>query len=62
MKKLLDLKSLITLSLILTLEFITIYVFLIRDMDLIQLVFVLFTNVVTGVVTYFFTKKSDKEK
>lgn len=61
MKKLLDLKSIITLSLILTLEFITIYVFLIKDMDLIQLVFVLFTNVVTGVVTYFFTKKSDKE-
>lgn len=61
MKKLLDLKSIITLSLILTLEFITIYVFLIQNMDLIQLVFVLFTNVVTGVVTYFFTKKSDKE-
>ena len=62
MKKLLDLKSIITLTLILTLEFITIYVFLIQNMDLIQLVFVLFTNVVTGVVTYFFTKKSDKEK
>lgn len=61
MKKLLDLKSIITLTLILTLEFITVYVFLIQNMDLIQLVFVLFTNVVTGVVTYFFTKKSDKE-
>lgn len=59
--KLIDLKSIITLTLILTLEFITIYVFLIQNMDLIQLVFVLFTNVVTGVTTYFFTKKSNKE-
>lgn len=58
--KLIDLKSIITLTLILTLEFITIYVFLIQNMDLIQLVFVLFTNVVTGVVTYFFTKKKEK--
>ena len=59
--KLIDLKSIITLTLILTLEFITVYVFLIQNMDLIQLVFVLFTNVVTGVTTYFFTKKSNKE-
>lgn len=59
--KLIDLKSIITLTLILTLEFITIYVFLIQNMDLIQLVFVLFTNVVTGVVTYFFTKKQTEK-
>ena len=59
--KLIDVKSIATLTLLLTLEIITIMVFLKGNMDLIQLVFTLFSNIVTMVFTYFFTKKKDKE-
>lgn len=59
--KLIDVKSIATLTLLLTLEIITIMVFLKGNMDLIQLVFTLFSNIVTMVFTYFFTKKKDTE-
>ena len=55
--KLIDVKSIATLTLLLTLEIITIMVFFKGNMDLIQLVFTLFSNIVTMVFTYFFTKK-----
>ena len=54
--KLIDVKSLCTLTLLLTLEIITIIVFLKGNIDLIQIVFTLFSNIVTMVFTYFFTK------
>ena len=57
--KLIDVKSIATLTLLLTLEIITIMVFFKGNMDLIQLVFTLFSNIVTMVFTYFFTKKKD---
>lgn len=59
--KLIDVKSIATLTLLLTLEIITIMVFFKGNMDLIQLVFTLFSNIVTMVFTYFFTKKKDTE-
>ena len=59
--KMIDVKSIATLTLLLTLEIITIMVFFKGNMDLIQLVFTLFSNIVTMVFTYFFTKKKDTE-
>lgn len=61
-KKLIDVKSIATLTLLLTLEIITIMVFAKNDMDLIQLVFTLFSNIVTMVFTYFFTKKQKESE
>lgn len=61
-KKLIDVKSIATLTLLLTLEIITIMVFTKNDMDLIQLVFTLFSNIVTMVFTYFFTKKQKESE
>lgn len=60
--KLIDVKSIATLTLLLTLEIITIMVFIKNDMDLIQLVFTLFSNIVTMVFTYFFTKKQKESE
>ena len=60
--KLIDIKSIATLTLLLTLEIITIMVFTKNDMDLIQLVFTLFSNIVTMVFTYFFTKKQKESE
>jgi L-asparagine transporter-like permease len=60
--KLIDVKSIATLTLLLTLEIITIMVFTKNDMDLIQLVFTLFSNIVTMVFTYFFTKKQKESE
>lgn len=59
--KLIDVKSIATLTLLLTLEVITIIVFTKDNMDLIQLVFTLFSNIVTMVFTYFFVKTQKKE-
>lgn len=56
MKRIMDVKSIITLTLLFTLEVVTILVFLNGNMDLIQLVFTLFSNIITMVFTYFFTK------
>lgn len=60
--KLIDVKSIATLTLLLTLEIITIMVFAKNDMDLIQIVFTLFSNIVTMVFTYFFTKKQKESE
>lgn len=52
--KLIDLKSIITLTLIITLE-----VLIIRGTNLDNDLFLLFSNILTMVVTYFFTRKSN---
>lgn len=54
--KLIDLKSIITLTLVITLE-----ILIIRGTDLDDNLFLLFSNILTMVVTYFFTKKSNKD-
>lgn len=54
--KLIDLKSIITLTLIVTLE-----ILIIRGTELNSDLFLLFSNIITMVVTYFFTKNSNKE-
>ena len=54
--RLIDLKSIITLTLIITLE-----VLIVRGIKLDSDVFLLFSNILTMVITYFFTKKKDGE-
>ena len=53
--KLIDLKSIITISLIFTLEYL-----IIRGAKLEDQMFLLFSNIVTMVVTFYFAKKDDK--
>lgn len=55
--KLIDVKSIITIGLVITLIVITL-----SDKPVDEKVFNLFSNVLTMVMTYFFTKKSDKSK
>ena len=57
--KLIDLKSIITLLLVATLIFLVVYS-TITGKDVTSDMFLLFSNIITMVVTYFFTKKSDK--
>ena len=54
--KLIDLKSIITLTLIITLE-----ILIIRGTELNNDLFLLFSNIITMVITYFFTKKKEVE-
>lgn len=54
--KLIDLKSIITLSLVITLE-----ILIVKGNKLDSDLFLLFSNIITMVITYFFTKKSNKE-
>lgn len=55
--KLIDVKSIITIGLVLTLIVVTVF-----HTPVEEKVFNLFSNVLTMVMTYFFTKKSDKSK
>ena len=61
LKKLIDLKSIITILLISALTFLVIYS-AITGKDLSSNVFLLFSNIITMVVTYFFTKRSKGDK
>lgn len=54
--KLIDLKSIITLTLIITLE-----ILIVRGTELNNDLFLLFSNILTMVITYFFTKKKESE-
>lgn len=55
--KLIDLKSIITISLIFTLEYL-----IIKGAKLEDQMFLLFSNIVTMVVTFYFAKKDDKKE
>ena len=55
--KLIDVKSLITIGLVVTLIVVTLV-----NAPVEEKVFNLFSNVLTMVMTYFFTKKSDSSK
>lgn len=59
--KLIDLKSIITILLILTL-IVLVITFAIRNGTLEEKLFLLFSNVTTMVITYFFSKKQNVEK
>lgn len=54
--KLIDLKSIITLSLIITLE-----ILIIKGVKLDNDLFLLFSNITTMVITFYFAKKSNEE-
>lgn len=56
-KKLIDLKSIITLTLVIILE-ILVVTFAFTKGSLDEKLFLLFSNVTTMVITYYFTKKS----
>lgn len=55
--KLIDLKSIITLTLIITLE-----ILIIKGTKIDNDIFLLFSNIITMVITYFFTKKKENDK
>ena len=55
--KLIDVKSIITMGLVITLIVVTLF-----STPVEEKVFNLFSNVLTMVMTYFFTKKSDNTK
>lgn len=55
--KLIDLKSIITLTLIMTLE-----ILIIKGIKLEENLFLLFSNIITMVITHFFTKNSNKKE
>lgn len=54
--KLIDLKSIVTISLIITLEFL-----IIKGVKLEDQMFLLFSNITTMVITFYFAKKDKKE-
>lgn len=55
--KLIDVKTIVTLSLVLTLVYVVI-----TGSKIDEKVFLLFSNVTTMIVTYFFTKKPTEQK
>ena len=55
--KLIDIKSIVTLALVFTLVFIVV-----SDRKIDDKIFLLFSNVTTMIVTYFFTKKPADQK
>lgn len=55
--KLIDLKSIITLTLIITLE-----ILIVKGTKIDNDIFLLFSNIITMVITYFFTKKKESDK
>ena len=57
--KLIDLKSIITIILVLTLVFLVVYS-AITGKELTSEIFLLFSNMITMVITYFFTKKKEQ--
>lgn len=53
--KLIDLKSIVTLSLVITLE-----ILILKGIKLEDPMFLLFSNITTSVITFYFAKKDDK--
>ena len=59
--KLIDLKSIITIILVITLVFLVVYS-AITGKELTSEIFLLFSNIITMVITYFFTKKKEQNE
>lgn len=57
-----DLKSFVTISVIITLVSLLIITALYQNWEIFQLIFTLFSSVTSAVITYFFTKKTNKEE
>lgn len=57
-----DLKSFVTISVIVTLVTLLIMTAAQQNWEIFQLLFTLFNSVTASVITYFFTKKKDEEK
>lgn len=55
--KLIDMKSLVTMALVFTLVYTVV-----SDRQVDEKVFLLFSNVTTAIVTYYFTKKPSEQK
>ncbi|MCI9000064.1 MAG: hypothetical protein HFJ26_03865 [Clostridia bacterium] len=56
-----DLKSFVTVAVILTLVALIIIMAIKGNWDMFQIVFTLFSSVTASVITYFFTKKSESK-
>jgi len=54
-----DLKSFVTISVIVTLVVLLVVVAVKENWEIFQLIFTLFSSVTSAVITYFFTKKSN---
>lgn len=57
-----DLKSFVTISVIVTLVILLIVVAIKSNWEIFQLIFTLFSSVTSAVITYFFTKKSNNKE
>ena len=56
-----DLKSFVTISVIITLVALLIITAVQQNWEIFQLIFTLFSSVTSAVITYFFTKKNNVE-
>lgn len=56
-----DLKSFVTITVIVTLVVLMITVTIYQNWEIFQLIFTLFSSVTASVITYFFTKKSNEK-
>ncbi len=57
-----DLKSFVTITVIVTLVTLLILTAVYQNWEIFQLIFTLFSSVTSAVITYFFTKKTNKEE
>ena len=57
-----DLKSFVTITVIVTLVTLLIITAVYQNWEIFQLIFTLFSSVTSAVITYFFTKKTNKEE
>lgn len=56
-----DLKSFVTITVIVTLVSLLIITAIYQNWEIFQLIFTLFSSVTSAVITYFFTKKSNEK-
>ena len=56
-----DLKSFVTITVVVTLVTLLMITAIYQNWEIFQLIFTLFSSVTASVITYFFTKKSNKE-
>lgn len=56
-----DLKSFVTITVIVTLVTLLIITAVYQNWEIFQLIFTLFSSVTSAVITYFFTKKSNEK-
>jgi uncharacterized membrane protein len=57
-----DLKSFVTITVVVTLVSLLIITAIYQNWEIFQLIFTLFSSVTSAVITYFFTKKTNKEE